>query len=76
MANFLFENDSKTDWKSIEVIKCPNPKDCNIEIGDGLYDTFNLPPDKSHQVNTKCDEICWRYNGGQYKRTSKTVISV
>lgn len=76
MANFLFENNSKTDWKSIEVIMCPNPNDCKNETGDGRYDNFNVPPDQSHQLNTKCEEICWRYSGGEYTRTSNRVISI
>jgi hypothetical protein len=76
MANFLFENTSNTDIKAIEIIKCPNPSDCNIEKGDERYDFFTIPPDKSKQVNTKCNEICWRYVGGQYKRTTSTIIKV
>lgn len=80
MANFLFENNSKTEWKSIEIIKCPDADKCENEIGDDVnerYDTFNIPPDKSHQVDTKCDEICWKYNGeSKYIRTSQRVISV
>lgn len=76
MANFLFENNSETEWICIEVITCPNPKDCNNEIGDERYDTFNIPPSKFKKVESECGEICWRYNGGEYTRTSETVISV
>ena len=75
MAKFIFENDSN-DEKEIEIIKCPNPKDCNNEMGDGRYDLLHIPADKSETVETDCDEICWRYNGGQYTRTSDRVISV
>jgi hypothetical protein len=77
MANFLFENSSKTDEICIEIIKCPNPNDCDNEIGDGRYDTFIIPPDQSHQVNTKCDEICWKYSGEKkHRRTAQRVITV
>ncbi|PCJ28800.1 MAG: hypothetical protein COA97_00210 [Flavobacteriales bacterium] len=75
MVNFLFENNSEEE-KCIEIIKCPNPNDCKNETGDGRYDTFNVQADSSHKVETKCDEICWKYCGGEYYRTSSTIIQI
>ena len=76
MAKFIFENDSN-DEIEIEIIKCPNPKNCNNKTGDGRYDLLHIPSDKSETVETECDEICWRYNGEKkYKRTKKQIISV
>jgi len=73
--NFLFENNTET-LQCIEVIKCPNLSDCENEIGDRRYDSFNVMPNDSHQINTKCDEICWRHCGGKFKRTSARIIAV
>ncbi|MBS1558420.1 MAG: hypothetical protein JST69_06795 [Bacteroidetes bacterium] len=77
MATFLFENDSVKEV-CIEVIKCPVDENCYQKYtGDDRYDTFIVPPQGNHRVETDCDAICWkRCAYPNYQRTNNIVISV